>query len=42
MAHQSEQSTAYVTPYSPDIKDPEPEKEDEAEDLSLEEALSSL
>ncbi len=47
MAHQSAGNTAkvtYISPMVPDIKDPEPVevKEENNEDLSLEEALSTL
>ena len=45
MAHQSSQARASVTTYStaPEIKDPEPVKEEEVEEeIDLETALTSL
>ena len=46
MAHQSTKARAFVTSIAPepeiDIKDPEPVEDTKEEDLSLEEALSSL
>ena len=46
MAHQSTRARAFVTSISPepeiDIKDPEPVEDKKEEDLSLEEALSTL
>ena len=46
MAHQSTKARAFVTSIAPepeiDIKDPEPVEDKKEEDLSLEEALSTL
>ena len=46
MAHQRTRARAFVTSISPepeiDIKDPEPVEDKKEEDLSLEEALSTL
>ncbi len=46
MSQQSNANPAFVHPYGPepviDIADPQPEQKKEEEDLSLEEALSTL